>query len=65
VFPDKKLSLVSGADATAAAWRFWETTVRFEARAVLADGFEEIRGDLEVVERDLAEQPAFKNWLLF
>lgn len=40
-------------------------TARFEAKAFLEDGFEEIKGDLEVVQRDLAEQPAFKSWLLF
>lgn len=28
------------------------------------DAIEDIRGDLEVVHRDLAEQPAFNSWLL-
>jgi hypothetical protein len=36
-----------------------------EERAVFEDAVEEIRGDLEAVQSDLAEQPAFRSWLLF
>jgi len=38
---------------------------RFDARAVFEEVVADIRGVLEVVHRDLAEQPAFNSWLLF
>ena len=38
---------------------------RFEEREDFADAFAESRGVREVVQRDLAEQPALRSWLLF
>lgn len=62
------MSFESGAEATAAAYLFWEITARvrrFDERAVFEEEVAEIKGDLEAVHRDLAEQPAFNSWLLF
>ena len=62
------MSFGSGAEAADSVCLLWETTAsgrRFEARAVFDEVFEEMRGVLEVVQRDLAEQPAFRSWLLF
>jgi hypothetical protein len=52
-----------------AAYLFWAMTARvrrLEARAVVEEAFADIKEAREaVVERDLAEQPAFRSWLLF
>jgi hypothetical protein len=59
--------LGSGEEATAAACLFWEMTARvrrFDDNAVFEEAFEDIKGDLEVEQSDLAEQPAFRSWLL-
>lgn len=61
--------MVDGADASVAAYLFCAMTARvrrLEARAVVEEAFEDIKEAREVVvERDLAEQPAFRSWLLF
>ena len=62
------MSFGSGEEAAASAYLFWEMTAsvrRFDDRAVFEEALEEIRGDLEVAQSDLAEQPAFRSWLLF
>jgi hypothetical protein len=67
VFPDRKLSFGSGAEATAEAYLFCEMTargLRFDASEVLGTVLEERMDDREVVQRVRAEQPAFKSWLL-
>lgn len=38
---------------------------RVEAREDFEEVVADIRGALDVVHRDLAEQPAFNSWLLF
>ena len=62
------MSFGSGAEATAAAYRFWEITAsgrRFDSSEVFEEEVEEIRGVLEVVQSDRVEQPAFRSWPLF
>jgi len=67
VFPDKKLSFGSGAEATAAAYRFWDITAsvrRFEESADFEEELKDSKGVLEVVESERPEQPAVKSWPL-
>ena len=62
------MSLGSGAEETAATYLFWVIIAsgrRFDDKAVFDEVVEEIRGLLEVVQSDRAEQPAFRSWLLF
>jgi len=68
VFPDKKLSFESGAEAAAVAYRFCEnvpTICRFEIEEVFGTAMVDTIDGLDVEQRVLAEQPAFNSWLLF